>query len=148
MCDATTSRIAHALRAPFKSLGSALSKDYGGTMKNLWIDLELIESRAKPRPFRFQKKVGGSSPDKLTGLPREVHENVGHYSVCPDFEKLRQLPQDSVVSYVLGVVYVSTSVLLDKRKKLGGLDAERFRADFVTACEQLGHAVIAENGPG
>jgi len=107
ICDATTERIADALRAPFKVISQDLSGDYGGTMNHLWIDFELVEAfaqRRRPWSFRFQKKVGGSSPNKLTGLPRRVHENVGHYSVRPDFKELRNVPQDSVVSYVLSLI--------------------------------------------
>jgi|SRR5215472_3726453 len=103
MYDSTTKRIAHALYAPFEAISRDLSKDYGGTMEHLWIDFELIESHAETRPrwsFRFQKKVGGSSPDKLTGLPRRVCQNVGHYSVRPDFQELRSLSDDSVVGHV------------------------------------------------
>src|SRR6187401_3258998 len=95
MCDSTTRRIADALHAPFNAISRDLSKDYGGMMNQLWIDFELIESHAErrpPRSFRFQKRVGGSSPDKLTGLPRTVHENVGHYSVRPNFQELRSVP--------------------------------------------------------
>ena len=144
MCDSTTRRIADALHAPFKAIARDLSKDYGGTMEHLWIDFELIKSHAErrpPYPFRFQKTVGGSSPDKLTGLPRRVHHNVGHYSVRPDFQELRSVPQESVVSYVLSLIYASTSVLIEKRKKLGGFDADRFRSEFITTCRQHGYEI-------
>jgi hypothetical protein len=128
-----------------------LSRDYGGKISFLWIDFELIEddaSRRPPWPFRFQKRVGGSSPDKLTGLPRRVYENVGHYSVRPDFRELRRVPQDSVVSHVLSLIYASTKVLIEKQKKLGGFHAEKFRSDFLTACRQQGYEIGAANGTG
>jgi hypothetical protein len=144
MCDLTTERIASALHSPFKAIGKDLSKDYGGTMNHLWIDFELIErrpGRRLPRSFRFQKRVGGSSPDKLTGLPRGVYENVGHYSVEPDFNELLRVPLDSVVSYVLGLIYASTSVLVEKQKKLGGFDAQTFRSDFLTICRRHGYSI-------
>lgn len=118
-------------------------------MNHLWIDFELIESHAAGRPpwsFRFQKRVGGSSPDKLTGLPRGVYENVGHYSVRPDFQELRSVPQKSIVSYVLSLIYASTTVLIEKQKKLGGFDAERFRSDFLTTCRQHGYEIDSTNG--
>jgi hypothetical protein len=60
----STERIARALRVRFNVISKDLSKEYGGTMNHLWIDLELIEAHANRRPpwsFRFQKKVGGSS---------------------------------------------------------------------------------------
>ncbi len=66
MCDTSTRHVATAMHAPFRSLGEFLSGDYGGTMEHLWIDLELIESHARPdgrcrHPFRLQKRVSGRS---------------------------------------------------------------------------------------
>jgi hypothetical protein len=149
ICDSTTERIARALDVPFKAIGRDLSKDYGGVLNHLWIDFELVETHAERRPpwaIRFQKRVGGSSPDKLTGLPRQVHENVGHYSVRPDFQELRSIPPDSVVSYVLSLIYASTSVLIEKQKKLGGFDAQKFRSDFLATCRQHGYEICSTNG--
>jgi hypothetical protein len=150
MCDQTTARIADALHKPFKEISRDLSKNYGGTMSHLWIDFELIESHAARRPpwsFRFQKRVTGSSAHKLTGLPMPVRENVGHYSVSPDFHELRSVPQDSVVSYVLSLIYASTSVLIEKQKKLGGFDAQQFRSDFLTTCRQHGYDIDSKDSP-
>src|SRR5262245_52684520 len=149
MYDSTTKRIAHALYPPFETLSKGLSKDYGGTMQHLWIDFELIESHAGRRPpwfSRFQKKVGGSSPDKLTGLPRRGCRTVGHYSVRPDFQELRSLSDDSVVGHVLSLVYASTSVLIEKQRKLGGFDVQRFRSDFLSICKQQGHDIVSTSG--
>jgi hypothetical protein len=143
MCDSTTKRIADALHAPFKAISSDLSKDYGGTMDHLWIDFELIEAHAERLPpwsFRFQKRVGGSR-DQLTGLLRPVRENVGHYSIRPDFRELRSVPQDSIVSYVLSLVYASSSVLIGNQKKLRGFDADRFRSEFITTCRHHGYEI-------
>ena len=146
MCDQTTSRIADALHKPFKAISRDLSKDYGGTMNHLWIDLELIERHAAgrpPWPFRFQKRVTGSSAQKLTGLPMPVRENVGHYGVTPDFQELRGVPLDSVVSHVLSLIYASASVLIEKQKKLGGFDVETFCSDFLSACKEHGYEISA-----
>jgi hypothetical protein len=146
MCDQATSKIADTLRRPFKVIGAALGEEYGGTIKNLWIDFELIRSHCEMRPswpFRFQKKVGGGIC-RLTGLTTEVNENVGHYKVRPNFDTLLSLPLDGVVPYALGLIYESTSVLVDKRKKLGGFDASRFREDFLTACREIGHPIDFE----
>ena len=148
MCDQTTARIADALHKPFKDISRDLSKDYGGTMNHLWIDFELVESHAArrpPLPFRFQKRVGGSSPNKLTGLARPVHENVGHYSVRPDFQQLRSVPPGSVVRYVLSLIYASTSVLIEKQNQLRGFDANRFRSEFLTTCRQHGYDFVSTN---
>ena len=144
MCDSTTERIARVLHSPFEAIGKDLSKNYGGTMNHLWIDFELIEARAgrrQPWSFRLQKRVGGSTPDKLTGLPRRVHENVGQYSVRPDFHKLLSVPLDSVVGHVLGLIYASTSVLIEKQEKLGGFDAQRFRSDLLATCARHGYDI-------
>jgi hypothetical protein len=145
MCDSTTKGIADALRVPFKAISGDLSKDYGGMMEHLWIDFELIEAHAGRCPrwsFRFQTKVGGSR-DKLTGLPRPVRKNVGHYSVRPDFQELRSVPPDSVVSYVLSLIYASTSVLMEKHKKLSSFDAKTFRSDFRSWCKGHGYEISA-----
>jgi|ERR1035437_8536352 hypothetical protein len=144
-CDQATTKIAKALHVPFKTIGSALSREYGGTIKHLWIDFELIRSHCELRPpyaFRFQKKVGGGTCH-LTGLKTAVSENVGHYSVRPDFDTLLHLPLDSVVAYALSLIYDSTSVLVDKQKKLGGFNASQFRADFLTICEECGSPLIS-----
>jgi hypothetical protein len=148
ICDWTTRQIAHALRAPFKAISKDLSKEYGGTIQHLWIDFDLhsVGAQQKPHSFRFQKKVGGTSPDRFTGLPRQVYENVGHYSVRPDFRELRRVPLETVASYVLSLVYASTSVLIEKQKKLGGFDAEKFRSEFVAVCRQHGYQVTVPAG--
>ena len=141
MCDQATSKIASTLRPPFKAVGAALSKDYGGTIKHLWIDFELIRSHCElrpPRAFRFQKKVGGGRCH-LTGLQTSVSENVGHYSVRPDFDILLSLPLDAVASYALSLIYDSTVVLIEKQKKLGGFDAAAFRSDFGDFCAVAGY---------
>ncbi len=141
MCDQTTVKIADALHRPFKSISVALSKEYGGNIEHLWIDFELIRSHCEARPirsFRFQRKVGGSLCS-LTGLRSEVSNNVGHYYVRPNFDTLLSLPYDSVVPYVLSIIYDSTAVLVEKAKKLDGFNAVQFRADFLLACAKNGY---------
>lgn len=144
--DEATKKIADVLRDAFKPISKEVSKDYGGTIKHLWIDFELIQRWAELRPpfrFRFQKKVGGSVC-RLSGLPTPLCEHVGHYSVRPDFQKLLTLPLESVASYALGLIYASTSVLLEKQKKLGGFDAPRFRTDFLASCQKHGFEIDHE----
>lgn len=141
--DQQTRKIADVLHAAFKLVAKDVSKDYGGTIQHLWIDFELIQSfheRRPPFPFRFQKKVGGSVC-RLSGLPTPLCEHVGHYSVRPDFQELLALPLESVPSYALGLIYASTSVLLEKQKKLGGFDAPRFRTDFRASCQKHGFEI-------
>src|SRR5207245_201707 len=142
-----TQRIAKILRDAFETIEKDLSKAYGGTIQHLWIDFELIQSHAegrRPFPFRFQKRVGGSI-FKLTGLPTPVCENVGHYSVRPDFQQLLRIPLESVASYALSLIYASTSVLVEKQKKLGGFDAQRFRMDFLSSCRERGYEIVHHN---
>jgi hypothetical protein len=143
ICDLETQRIAKVLREAFDPIAKDVHNDYGGTMQHLWIDFELVESHAerrKPFPFRFQKKVGGGI-FKITGTRTPVHENVGHYSVRPDFQRLKLLPLESVAAYALSLVYASTSVLIEKQKRLGGFDAQKFRSDFASSCKAHGHEV-------
>jgi hypothetical protein len=145
MVDQATARIAKILRAAFKTISKDLSKDYGGTMAHLWIDFELIRSHAErraPFPFRFQKRVSGSSFTKLTGLPAPVCEHVGHYSVRPDFQELSRIPLEAVASYALSLIYASTSVLVQKQKKLGGFDAQKFRLHFLSSCREHGYQIV------
>jgi hypothetical protein len=142
MSDQATNRIASILRNVFKTIEEDLSKDYGGAMQHLWIDFELIQGhREKPFPFRFQKKVGGSI-FKLTGLPTPLYENVGHYGVRPDFKKLLRTPLEAVPEYALSLIYASTSVLVEKRRKLGGFDARKFRMEFLSSCKTHGYEII------
>src|SRR5262245_7857418 len=97
ICDTDTEQIAATLRDVFEIVEKDISKDYGGTMQHLWIDFELTQYHAEQRPpfpFRFQKKVGGGI-SKLTGLRTPVFENVGHYSVRPDFKKLLSILLES-----------------------------------------------------
>ena len=146
--DSKTERIRKILYGIFKVIEKDLTKDYGGTIRHLWIDFELIQSHAErrpPFPFRFQKRVGGSIC-KLTGLPTRLCENVGHYSVRPDFQELLRIPPESVASYALSLIYASTSVLVEKQKKLGGLDAQRFRADFLSSCRECGYEIVHHDG--
>ena len=145
--DSDTERVRKVLYDVFQVIQKDITKDYGGTMQHLWIDFELIPSWAERRPpfrFRFQKKVGGSIC-RLTGLPTPLCEHVGHYSVRPDFQKLLGLPLESVPSYALGLIYASTSVLLERQKKLGGFDAQKFRRDFLASCRERGYEIVHHN---
>jgi hypothetical protein len=148
--DSDTEQIAKILREAFQTVEKDLSKDYGGEIQHLWIDFELIRSRAErrsPFPFRFQKRVGGSV-SKLTGLPTAVYKNVGHYSVRPDLGELLRIPPEAVASYALGLIYASTSVLVEKQKKLGGFDARRFREDLLASCREHGYQITFRNDSG
>ena len=145
--DSDTERVWKILYDVFRVIENDLSNDYSGTIQHLWIDFELIPSWAEQRPpfrFRFQKKVGGSVCS-LTGLPTRLYEHVGHYSVRPDFQKLLSLPLESVASYALSLIYASTSVLIEKQKKLGGFDASRFRMEFLASCRQHGFEIDHED---
>ena len=89
--------------------------------------------------------MAGSAFKKLTGLPTPLYENVGHYSVRPDFQELLRIPLEAVASYALGLIYASTSVLVEKQKKLGGFDADKFRQDFLASCRERGYQITLRN---
>jgi hypothetical protein len=142
MSDQATSKVAAALRPLFRELSNRLKGEYGGLIEHLWIDLELIESHAKtdgkPRyPFRFQKRVSGHSHFGLPPVPDKF--NVGHFSVRPDFALISSLPSEQAIPHVLSLIYKASAVLLDKQKKLGGFNAELFRARFQDECQNLGY---------
>ncbi len=144
VCDQTTSHVAKALHVPFEELSARLRGNYGGVIEHLWIDLELLEYRAKADgqsrfPFRFQKRVSGHSRLGLPAIPDSY--NVGHYSVRPDFQLITSLPTEKLVQYVLSLIYDSTSVLIEKQRKLGGFNAALFRNNFVQECRALGYEV-------
>ncbi|MCV2485526.1 hypothetical protein OD917_11360 [Flavobacterium sp. SH_e] len=136
--DSSTKKVADAIEDHFSNLEEELHRDYGGILEHLWIDLELVESHLKSRdswPFRFQKRV--DNPESHTEL---YSYNVGHYSVKPDFEKLRKLSSEtSICSYIFELLYESTQVLVNKQKKLDGFNATAFRQDFLSACKKLGY---------
>ena len=133
MVTNSTSNIASMVQEYFPLLEKGLNKDYGGSMEHLWIDLELVEGH-KPWLFRFQKRV--NNPTSYTEF---YSYNVGHYSVQPDFEKLKILStKDEICSYVFELLYQSTKILEEKQRKLGGFNAIAFRRDFLTTCKEMG----------
>ncbi|WNJ20357.1 hypothetical protein [Pontibacter sp. G13] len=135
--DRSTQRVADMIREPLDFLSKKLSNDYNGNMEHLWIDIELIE-RDKPWSFRFQKRVTLSG----FGLPgKEFKYNVGHYSVKPDFEKLQSTTDDSMIAYILLLLFNSTEILFSRKKTLGDFDTDRFRSDFTNACKELGFEI-------
>lgn len=138
MYDTSTQRIAKTIQEPLEQLGKKLSNDYAGNMEHLWIDLELIESylvNRKPYSFRFQKRVNIAS--SVGG--KDYYYNVGHFSVAPDFDKLKVLSDDLVCDYILELMYQSTQVLIDNQKKLDDFNAIKFRSDFVKFCNEMGY---------
>ena len=144
MCDENTCHVSRVLDQPFKELGGRLNGEYGGVMEHLWIDFELIQSfaRADGRvrwPFRFQKRVSDRS---RFGLPPSlVKFNVGHYSVRPDFKLVTSLPTEQVIPYALSLIYDSTTILIEKQKRLGGFDAVLFRSKFLDGCRSIGYEI-------
>jgi hypothetical protein len=147
ICDSSTTKLAAELRETFAKIENKLSGNYGGVIEHLWIDIELSEMRVvvfgkPPKPFRFQKKVSGSSRMGLPAIPDSF--NVGHYSIRPDFEVLKQNTIEQNVHYIVGLVYNSTEVLLAKQKKLGGFDAIGFRNNFFSVCTSTGFTINQE----
>lgn len=150
--DRTMESLENAIRHHLDNLEKELSKDYGGIMENLWIDLELspiLVNFHKPYKFRFQKKVS-LSPPKGMGLEifnkeKKYDYNVGHYSVRPDYDSLKELPKKDAPLYFLNLLYNSTEALLEKKKRLQGFEVERFREDFVSCCNRLGILINTES---
>ncbi len=145
MCDEATDHLPFLLHKTFEILSARLQGDYGGTIEHLWIDLELIESQARSdgrsaHSFRFAKRVSGRAPFGLPPSPDWF--NVGHYSVRPDFHRIASLTGKDAISYALALIYDSTTILLEKSKKLGGFDADRFRAKFLEVCLSLGCEIL------
>ncbi len=144
MYEETTCHVGRVLHQPFKELSGRLKGEYGGVMEHLWIDFEFVKSFARadgrPRwPFRFQKRVSGRP---RFGLPPGLDKfNVGHYSVRPDFQLVTSLPTEQVIPYVLSLIYDSTTVLIEKQKRLGGFDAILFRSKFLDACRSIGYEI-------
>ena len=147
ICDSSTVELAKELRREFSKIAEQLSGDYGGSIENLWIDLELSEMSMlafgkPPKPFRYQKRVSGAPRMGLPAIPDSY--NVGHYSVRPDFEFIKKNTIEQNINYIVGLIYNSTEVLLSKQKKLGGFDAARFRDAFFSACVSLGYRIHDE----
>lgn len=147
VCDSSTVELAKELRREFSKIAEQLSGDYGGSIENLWIDLELSEMRMlafgkPPKLFRYQKRVSGASRMRLPAVPDSY--NVGHYSVRPDFEFIKKNTIEQNINYIVGLIYNSTEVLLSKQKKLGGFDATKFRDAFSSACVSLGYRIHDE----
>jgi hypothetical protein len=141
--DQSFLQVADALRPILETISTDLEGNYGGVMEHLWIDIELTEHFSKEDgssryPFRFQKRVSGQSPP--FGLPKMPDRfNVGHFSVRPDFQSLVMMQDKQAIPYLLSLIYRGTEVLRAKSKKLGGFDADLFRASFLKASLTLGY---------
>jgi len=146
-CDSSTVKLAEELREALAKIVEKLSGNYGGEIEHLWIDIELSEMSAQvfgkpPKAFRYQKRVSGASRMGLPAIPDSF--NVGHYSVRPDFELLKQNTIEQSIHYIVGLVYKSTEELLPKQKKLGGFDVSNFRNDLLSVCTKLGFTINNE----
>jgi hypothetical protein len=129
---------ARYFRARLNELGPELSGEFGGPMDELWIDIELIPTRRDARAahlFRFQRRVSGRAP--YSGMPAipDAH-NVGHYSVRPDFARIRETPPAKPFSYLLGRILASFDILRGKRS-IRGFDVDAFVATFHRATSKL-----------
>jgi hypothetical protein len=137
--DQGTAAIAEAMDAPLATLSRRLSNAYGGSIDNLWIDLELsplIADRRSSWSFRLQRNV--APPSALRRLGVGVAHNVAHYSVRPDYFELARVQPENVVCYLLKAVYESTELLERKQARLGGFNVTLFRVDFLAAIRALG----------
>jgi hypothetical protein len=145
--DQGTEHLAEAVRPYLERASAYLSRNYGGLMEHLWIDLEMSPVRADIRPawsFRFQRRVSLARSAKQFGLPVLSDEvdpkNVGHFSVRPDYFKLAEVPLDNVPGFLLRLVY-DEAVALEKRSRgLGGFDARSFRRDLLEHIASIGRS--------
>lgn len=142
--DEDTAAIAGAAWPVLEAAGERLSRDYGGVMEHLWIDIGLCATLAElspPHGFRFQRRVSLKNSRKAFGLP-ELHDrpdptNVGHFSVYPDFEKLGTMNVADAPAYLLEIVHGASVVLEARARKLGGFDARAFRRDLQHIVHEL-----------
>lgn len=122
-----------------------LSQDYGPGLEHLWIDLELSPvkmDRRSPYSFRFQRVVkpqGHLIGKKLLArLNIEPSHNVGHYSVQPDYFALAEIPLENISSYVLRLLYESTSILERRQKTFPLFRVLDFRREFLRLVTKTG----------
>ena len=71
--------------------------------------------------------------------PGDADQNVGHYSVRPDYFELARVPLDEVRCYLLRLIFDSTERLAGKRQ-LKGFDLALSRQRFVAALAAQGCA--------
>jgi hypothetical protein len=142
--DQGTEHLAEAVRPYLERASAYLSRDYGGLMEHLWIDLEMSPIRADIRPawsFRFQRRVSLARSAKQFGLPvlsdEDDPKNVGHFSVRPDYFKLAEVPLDNVHDFLLRLVYDEAVVLEKRSRGLGGFDARSFRRDLLEHIDSI-----------
>lgn len=142
--DETTYPLVRQFQPRLDILNRILSKDYGGVMEHLAIEIELCPMMGSDRPikaFRFQKRVTSSSVIPLVGknlaktLPDQF--NVGHFSVRPDYDALMVTPPNALLESLLCLVYDGTVDLERRSKSLGGFDGSAFRADLLSAIRSL-----------
>ncbi len=136
--DLNTQKFMSDLHESLKKLSTFLSQDFGGEMENLWIEIELSSMIANVRPvykFRFQKRVAGKLG--ISGEKMPDDNNVGHYSVRPNFTELHKV--NDVLEFLLKLVFQSTEVLFEKKKKFPNLDINLFRGEFIRGAASLGY---------
>lgn len=136
--DLDTQKFMSDLHEPLKKLSAFLSQDFGGEMENLWIEIELSAIIAKVRPvykFRFQKRIAGKLG--ISGEKMPDDNNVGHYSVRPDFTELHKV--NDVLEFLLKLVFKSTEILFEKKEKFPNLNITLFRQEFMKGTANLGY---------
>ena len=141
--DQGSEYLAAAVQQHLEVASAHLSRDYGGVMEHLWIELQMspVEAdKGPPRPFRFQRRVSIAGPAKRLTLPPPPADptNVGHFSIQPDYFKLAEVPLDNVPVFLLELVYDESVVLEKKSRRLGGFDAKSFRRDLLEHIASIG----------
>ena len=129
----------------FQQVNRTLSgHEYGGPIKQLWIDVELYEygmnvPERPPWPLRFQKRVAPRLP---AGVDESaVYANVGHFSVRPSAEQMRADSPEEAARQVIAVILDSIDNLEGKRQ-IRGFDVSRFRRDLSDAFERTTNSSV------
>jgi hypothetical protein len=123
-------------------LSRRLSRDYGGHLQHLWIDVELSPShtddRPAPWPFSFRKRVSGAHSARKFGLPALPDSmNVGHFSVRPDHAELAATDLQDVPAHVIRLIHRDAAVLERNSRRLGGFNALALRQDIVDYLKEI-----------
>jgi hypothetical protein len=61
------------------------------------------------------------------------YQNVGHYSIRPDYFALAKIAPENVSRYFMELIYESTVVLENRQRQLGAFDVAAFRSALLQA---------------
>jgi hypothetical protein len=141
--DQGIEHLADVLQPHLEELSRRLSREYGGRMLHLWIDVELSPSHQDlrpPWPFRLQKRVSLARFARRHGLPvpdAPDPTNVGHFSVRPGPAELADIELHDIPAHVIGLIHRESAFLEQLSARLGGFDAAAFRQDILRYQQEI-----------